>query len=64
MLFRSPVNLKIPEGTQSGTIFKLKEKGITKLNNRGVGDQFVKIEVKIPKDLSKKTRNLLENLDI
>ncbi|MEI6836041.1 MAG: molecular chaperone DnaJ [Candidatus Falkowbacteria bacterium] len=59
-----PVNLKIPEGTQSGTTFKLKEKGVTKLNNRGVGDQYVKINVKIPKDLSKKERGLLESLDI
>ncbi len=59
-----PLTLKIPEGTQSGTIFKLKEKGVTKLQNRGVGDQYVKITVVIPKSLSKKERTLLESLDI
>ncbi|MFA6529653.1 MAG: molecular chaperone DnaJ [Patescibacteria group bacterium] len=59
-----PVKLKIPEGTQSGTIFKLKEKGVTKLNNRGVGDQFIKVIVEIPKNLNKKQKQLLEELGI
>jgi len=58
------VNLKIPEGTQSGTIFKLREKGVTRLNNRGIGDQFVKIIVKIPSGLNKKQRQTLEGLDL
>jgi molecular chaperone DnaJ len=59
-----PVRLKIPEGTQSGTIFKLKEKGIAKLNNRGLGDQYVKIIVNIPARLNKKQKQLLEDLEI
>ncbi|MCX6798237.1 MAG: molecular chaperone DnaJ, partial [Candidatus Falkowbacteria bacterium] len=45
------LTLKIPEGTQSGTVFKLKEKGITKLHGRGQGDQYVKIIVKTPGNL-------------
>lgn len=56
--------LKIPEGTQSGTTFKLKEKGVTKLHNRGVGDHFIKVLVEIPKGLNKKKEKLLEELDI
>lgn len=56
--------LKIPEGTQSGTIFKLKEKGVTRLNNRGIGDHFVKVTVDIPKGLTKKKAKILEELDI
>lgn len=59
-----PIKLKIPEGTQSGTIFKLKEKGISRLNNRGIGDQFVRVIVEIPKSLNKKQKQLLEDLDI
>lgn len=59
-----PVTMKIPEGTQSGTIFKLKEKGIPKLNSRGVGDHYVKVKVIIPKSLNKKQRQTLETLDI
>lgn len=59
-----PVTLKIPEGTQSGTTFKLKEKGVAKLNNRGVGDQYIKVNVIIPKNLDKTQKNLLDSLDI
>ena len=59
-----PIKLKIPEGTQSGTVFKIKEKGIAKLKSRGMGDHFVKVKVNIPKSLSKKDRKLLEDLDI
>lgn len=58
------IKLKIPEGTQSGTIFKIKEKGIEKLHNRGIGDQFVKIVVNIPRGLNKKRAQMLEELDI
>ena len=59
-----PIRLKIPEGTQSGTIFKLKEKGINKLHNRGLGDQYVKVIVNIPARLNKKQKQLLEDLEI
>lgn len=58
------VKLKIPEGTQSGTIFKLKEKGITRLHNRGLGDQYVKVMVKIPNTITKKQKQILEDLGI
>jgi len=58
------LNLKIPEGTQSGTIFKLKERGVPKLHNRGAGDQYIKITVNIPKGLNKKQKHLLEELNI
>lgn len=59
-----PVTLKIPEGTQSGTTFRLKGKGLTKLHGRGQGDQLVKVSVKIPSGLSRKQRTLLEELGI
>lgn len=58
------VKLKIPEGTQSGTVFKLKEKGIARLRSYGQGDHFVKIRVKIPKSLTKKQKQILTELDI
>ena len=61
---RGPIKLKIPEGTQSGTVFKLREKGVQRLNNRGVGDQFVKVVVEIPKSLNKKQKQTLAGLDI
>lgn len=58
------IKLKIPEGTQSGTIFKLKEKGVTKLHNRGIGDQYVKVVVNIPNHVTKKQKQLLEELGL
>ena len=59
-----PVKLKIPEGTQSGTIFKLRDKGIKHLRSYGQGDHFVKIKVKIPKKLNKKQKELIAKLEI
>lgn len=58
------VKLKIPEGTQSGTIFKIKEKGVVRLRDRGQGDHYVKIKIKIPASLNRKQKALLEDLDI
>ncbi len=54
--------LKIPEGTQSGTVFRLRNKGIVSLDERGRGDQFVTVNVVIPSKLSKEQRQLFESL--
>lgn len=57
------VKLKIPAGTQSGQIFKIKGKGAPVLGKSNVrGDHFVKIVVKIPTKLSRKERKILEEL--
>jgi molecular chaperone DnaJ len=53
--------LRIPEGTQPGTRFRLKSKGIKHLKGFGRGDQYVKISVDIPKKLSKKQREIIES---
>jgi len=59
-----PVQLKIPEGAQSGTVFKLKEKGVAKLNGRGRGDALIKVIVKTPTKLNRKQKKLLEELGL
>lgn len=51
--------LKIPEGTQNGTMFKLRGKGIPYLKGYGRGDQHVRVNVKVPQKLSAKQRELL-----
>lgn len=51
--------LDIPEGTQSGTIFKLKNKGIRHLRGSGRGDQYVKVNVEVPRSLTEKQKELL-----
>ena len=58
-----PVILKIPEGTQSGKIFILKEKGVPELNrsNRR-GDHLVEVIVRTPAKLSRRQKKLLEEL--
>jgi len=57
-----PVTLKIPEGTQSGKVFMLKDKGVPKLRGRGRGDHLVEVTVKTPTDLTRKEKQLLEEL--
>ena len=45
------------EGTQNGDVFKLKNKGIPKLHGRGSGDQYVKVHIEVPKNLTNSQRN-------
>ena len=52
--------LKIPKGTQPGTKFRMKGKGIPNVNGYGKGEQFVIAKVEIPKKLSKKQEELLK----
>ena len=54
------VTLKIPEGTQPGQVFRLKGKGVPKLNTTRMGDHFVTVQIEIPKKLSRAERKLLE----
>ena len=53
------VKYKIPEGTQSGTVFRLRSKGITKLHSKSRGDQLIKVIVEVPKSLSEKQKEAL-----
>lgn len=54
--------LSIPPGTQTGKTFRLKGKGIPRLNGRGRGDQLIKISVVTPKHLDERQRKLFEEL--
>jgi len=58
----SPVILKIPPGTQSGKIFRLKEKGVPRLRGGGRGDQLVMIHVVTPESLNEEQRRLFKQL--
>ena len=60
---KEKVSYKVPEGTQPGTIFRLKGKGIKDLKSKKTGDLYVKVLVKIPTNLTKEQRDLLEKLD-
>lgn len=54
--------LKIPEGTQSGTRLKIRGRGVPVLNGHGKGDLFVDVRVQTPSKLSKRQRELLQEL--
>jgi molecular chaperone DnaJ len=60
--FDGTQTIKIPEGTQSGAYFRLRNLGVPEVNSRGRGDLYVHIDVQIPKKLSKEERRLFEQL--
>ncbi len=54
------VTYNVAAGTQSGTTFRLKGKGVQKLQREGRGDQYVKVFVEVPRNLSKKQKEALK----
>lgn len=57
------VKYTIPEGTQPGTVFRLKGKGVQRLNGRGTGDQFVEVTIEVPKGLNKAQKDALRDFE-
>ena len=55
--------LKLPEGTQTHTVFKIRNKGLASLNGHGKGDLYVEVRVQIPGKLSKRQKELLQELE-
>ena len=52
--------LKIPAGTQSGTTFRLKGRGMPHLRGGSHGDQLIRVQVEVPDSLSAEQRQILE----
>jgi len=59
---QGPSNLKIPEGTQSGSVLRMRGLGLPSVDGRGRGDLYVAIHVVVPTRLSREQRRLLEIL--
>ena len=57
-----PVNVKIPEGTQSGRELRIRGRGVPHLNGKGHGDLIVKLMVQIPRKLNRAQRELVTKL--
>lgn len=53
----------IPEGTQSGSVFSLRGKGIPQVHGKGRGDIYVTVTVEVPKSLNSKQKELLKRFD-
>lgn len=57
------VKLKIPEGTQPNMVIRLKGKGVKHVQGSQIGDHFVRVKVEVPKKLSKKQKELLQEFE-
>ena len=57
------VEYTVPDGTQSGKVFRLKNKGIPYVNGHGRGDQYVKVNVEIPQKLTKAQKDALNKFE-
>ncbi len=60
---QGPVKLKVPGGTQPGTVFRLRGHGIPHLRGSGKGDHYARIKVAVPKSLTKRQKELLIEFD-
>jgi molecular chaperone DnaJ len=58
-----PLKLKIHPGTQSGTLIRLREKGVPHVRGHGRGDEYVKIKVHIPDKITGKQKDLLTQFE-
>lgn len=57
------ISIRIQPGTQPGTLIRLRGKGVPHVRGSGRGDQYVKIQLKVPTHLSRRQRELLEELE-
>ncbi|MGO9411288.1 MAG: DnaJ C-terminal domain-containing protein [Spirochaetia bacterium] len=57
------VTMKVPAGTQGGSIFRLRGKGMPHLKGKGSGDQLVRVSVEIPRRLTDRQRQLIEEFE-
>jgi DnaJ-class molecular chaperone len=57
-----PVKIRIKKGTQSGTMIRLRGKGVPLLRGRGKGDQYVRLQVVVPSKLGREQKSLIKKL--
>lgn len=58
-----PVKLKVQPGTQPGTLIRLRGKGVSSPQGFGKGDEYVRIQVEVPRKLTRKQKELLKELE-
>jgi molecular chaperone DnaJ len=56
--------IKVPSGTQTGSIFRLKGKGMPRLHASGTGDLHVRVNIRTPSSLTTRQKQLLEDLSV
>jgi len=60
---KGKATLKIPSGTQPGTVFRMKGKGIPSLHGYGTGSELVEVTIRVPTKISKKQKQCLDDFD-
>jgi len=60
--FDGPQKIRVPEGTQAGAQFRLRNLGVPHLNSRARGDLYVHLDVQVPKKLTREQRKIFEQL--
>lgn len=60
---QGPVKLKIPSGTQPGTVIRLAQRGVPYVNSSNKGNHYVRIKVTVPKNLTSEQKKLLEQFE-
>jgi len=58
------LKLRIPSGTQPSAVFRLQGRGVPHVRGNGRGDQYVRIKITVPKHLTRRQKELLEEFDI
>ena len=56
------IMMKIPAGTHTGRVFRLRGKGVARLHEYGRGDQLVRVQVDVPTELSSEQKRILKEL--
>ena len=57
------ISYNMPEGTQPDRVFRIRGMGIPNLNGRGRGDQFIKVKIEIPRNLTREQKDILRQFD-
>src|SRR5260370_9000814 len=59
-----PVTVRIPSGTQPNSLIRLKGKGVPHLRGSSRGDQYLRIKITIPKNLTSRQKELLKEFEV
>lgn len=57
------VKYNVPEGTATGTVFRIRSKGIPHINARGNGDHYVRVNIEVPKKLTAEQKDIIKKFD-
>lgn len=60
---QGPVKLKVPAGTQPGTVIRLAQHGVSHVNSSAKGNHYVRIKITVPKNLTSEQKKILEELE-